>query len=710
MRELRYLACALTVGAISSFLACSSSKNDDTADAGTSSGTSGTTSDGGNEAGSSSGTSGGDTDGGDAGDAGDGRDAGQSVSDAKLTFTGEGAKAIPLDSAYKPANIDGVPPFSSASLRILVGNDGADSVTVDTIVITGQNGTLDGEWRVSKPGSTGGDAFSLDNTAIAAGEQAEFGLFFFPYASGPRAAKVTVKLKDGTSASFIVDGRGRDNLEISTKVTRGFERVWESTADGQIATGGIVNDESDGIVYNANLRQVLDTFSRDPALVHTKADGTNAWAKVWNEPYLQESPAPDQNNETGGSADAIANGGDGHVYVVASRAVEKSNSIPGSFQALVYKANIASGAIAWAKGFRNSTFASPNDGENVTWRGAMGFAVDASLPDRVLAVGYTGSPSTILLLASSKSDGSLIYSRRININNDGLADRGFTIRTDAGGNGYIGGDENGRALLVHLTGLDTTTPVLDWARDVGTGTGSSINSLALASNGDALCSVFVGGADRDFVAARISTTGAKVWAKTWESGNDGDRNSSRVVRLRGNTLFAGGNIAVQAADTTTGDGFFLGVDADTGAYKVASLYYTGKTVTTISAHIVKGFAFKDTDVFALLDGTPGAQNANHYWGFWYQAPNDTLVLPVGDGSERLKDYPAVAPVAVTSAKLDFLQKDNADSGGQHEGTAHAIDTTPIWKDVPASVSFADAHGFEAAPKNHTLLTKQKIAD
>lgn len=694
--NIRHIAVGLIgIGAITASVACDPTTNNGAG--GASSSTQGA---GGNDVGGNGGNGG-----------GTGGTGGQ-VSTAKISFTGEGAKAIPLDSMYQPLNIDGIPPFSTASLRILVGNDSASEVTVETIKITPEGDTFAEEWRVSEPGSTGGNPFSLDGAKIKAGEQAEFGLFFWAFASGPRRSRVDVKLTDGTSAGFIIDGRGRDNFALSPKVTQTYERVWSGTDKSQIATGGVTGDGADGIVYNANVRELLDLYSRDLALSHVNADGTQAWAKIWNEQYLQESPAPDQNNETGGGADAIAYGGDGHVYVVGSRSVTNANSIPGSFQALVYKANVSTGALAWARGFRNSTFADPDLGDNVSWRGAMGFAVDASLPDRVIAVGYTGSPSVILLLALSKTDGSLIYSRRININDDGAADRAFTVRVDANGDGYIGGDQASRSLLIRLTDLDTTTPVLTWARDVIGAIGTQINSLALADNGDAIASVFVGGAQRDLVVARISKTGDKVWAKSWDSKNFGPNNTSRVVRTRGGTTFIGGNIAIETADTTRGDGFVMALDSGTGAYKYAAIYYSGKTITTISQHLVKGFVFSGTDdVFSLIDGTPGSGNTDHYWGLWYQAPNDKLELPAGDGAERLVDYPAVSPTPVTSALLTYLQKDNADSGGMHEGVAHVIDTVPIWVDAPTDlVKFTDAKGYEQGPKNHVLLTKTKIAD
>lgn len=49
--------------------------------------------------------------------------------------------------------------------------------------------------------------------------------------------------------------------------------------------------------------------------------------------------------------------------------------------------------------------------------------------------------------------------------------------------------------------------------------------------------------------------------------------------------------ALAAADTTRGDGFFMGLDVETGAYKLASFYYTGKGIGVIAQHLVKRFVF-----------------------------------------------------------------------------------------------------------------------
>jgi hypothetical protein len=623
-------------------------------------------------------------------DGGDG-DSGSKRAPVALTFLGEGASAIDSATPYAPTAVGGVPPFSSAALRIGLRNDEAAPVTIQSILIepVQAGGALPDEYAISAPGSTARQPFSLDGTTLAAGAATEFGLHFIAYASGPRKAKVIVVTTDDREASFIVEGRGRDNLVLSPNVSAPLERVL-GRAKADFKVSGLATDGAGGVVVSTNANEVLDLYSRDVTVIGMAADGTQRWAKIWNESYQQESPDPGQNSESGGSADAIDYGGDGHVYVSARRSLSSTNN---AFQALVMKVDVASGSLAWAKGFTNGSKVDPDPAQS-----EQPYGVDASLADRVLVTGESGgNDQRLLLLALSKADGSKIFGAEIKIAS-GYTDRGYTIRSDSAGNGYIGGISAGHSVLVRLSGLNGSAPAVVWVRDLGMSTGSNVNSLVLADNGDAIVSLDHRGAITKFAAARIKTDGTLAWAKTWDGGNDGDRNNTYVVRLNAGTVYVGGRIAVQAADTTHGDGFLLGLDAATGAYKFGALYYTGKGSETIAQHRVKGLVFSGNDVFGLTHGTTVQNNSDHYWGYWYQAPNDHLELPAGNGAERLVDYPLnlTAPPAAIEG-LSTLAN----------GEVHAIDTSAIWKDFPSSGTFwGDPHGYEGeTPQDHPLVSK-----
>jgi hypothetical protein len=635
------------------------------------------------------------------------------ANDAEIKFYGEGAKEIPKGDEYKQTNLDGIPPFSSGIARITIANAGGAALTIKNVEVTPLGDTREGEWAESKPGSTNYTPFELKDTTLQAGESAETGLFFQPYASGDRSMRITVHTTDGKQAWFDVYGRGRDNLVLSTKVTSKLERVWSGNNKSQFRPGGAVSDGADGVVLSGNVDELLDGFNPDLVLSRVSADGSQAWAKTWHESYHQKVPEP--NKETGGSADAIATDSDGFVYVGASRSVDSANSEPAAFQALVYKVKASDGTMAWARGIRNGTKPTPENPENVAWRGAMGYAIDASLSDRVVVTGYTGSPPKMLLAALKKTDGSMIYSRILDVDAKGAANNGYTIRIGADGAGYVGGNGDGRAVLARFTALDTDDPQLAWVEKIGTGIGSRVQSIELTDSGDALAALFIGGANRSFVGMRIKTDGTKAWAKTWDGGNSGGNNNAWVVRRKGTTAFFGGNIAAAAADTTGGDGFLLGLDTETGAYKVGSMYYTGKTTTTIAKHAIKGIVFAGSDLFSVFDATTVQNNTNHYWGFWYQPPTEKLDLPLEgkDGSERLADFVAVSPVKVDVSTFTRLQElnDGTLGGAGYEATSFEIDTADIWKDVPTDmVDFQDPHGYDRNPINHFLVTKVTVED
>ncbi|MFO0676540.1 MAG: hypothetical protein U0169_08400 [Polyangiaceae bacterium] len=628
-------------------------------------------------------------------DGADGRDAHDAAKrpPAALKFLGEGAAVIDPTAPYSPTAIGGVPPFSTAALRVTVTNDEMAPVTIRTLLVepmavTGGGGvTLPDEFAVSVPGSTTRKPFSLDGKVLAAGEGAEFGLHFLAYASGPRKARVVVVTSDDREASFVVEGRGRDNLAFSPNVAAPMERVLGRTkADFKVT--GLASDGAGGVVYATNANEVLDMFSRDVVVAGVAGDGSQRWAKIWNESYQQESPDPGQNSESGGCADAIDYGGDGHVYVSARRSLASTNN---AFQALVMKVKASDGSLAWAKGFTNGTKVDPDPGQS-----EQPYGIDASLSDRVLVTGESGgNDQELLLLAVSKTDGSTIFATSIKVAS-GYTDRGYTIRTDAAGNGYIGGISAGRAVLVRLSGLNGTTPAVTWVRDLGMGIGSNVNSLVLADNGDAIVSLDHRGAITKFAAARIKSDGSLGWAKTWDSGVDGDRNNTYFVRRNAGTVYVGGRIAVQAADTTHGDGFLLGLDATSGAYKFGALYYSGKGTERIAQHRVKGLVFSGSDVFGLTHGTTVQNNSNQYWGFWYQAPNDRLELPAGNGGQarglsahpRGSDLPDQGLTTLTN------------------GRVHPIDTSAIWKDLPTGTFWGEPRGYEGeTPQDHPLVSK-----
>jgi hypothetical protein len=628
------------------------------------------------------------------------------VQSASITFYGEGAVEIPDGSTYSPPFLDGIAPSSTGVVTVTIANGGSTDLTIESIEILRAEGVVLEEIRQSKPGATKFEAATLDGAALPAGGKVSLGLFFWPFQAGPRTAEIVVHTSDGEQGSFVFEGRGRDNLVFSPTVSMSLERVWGAVGKAQLRPGGGVSDGEGGVVLSGNVDELYDKFNPDLVLSRMKPDGTLAWAKTWSEPYHQKVPEP--NKETGGSADAIAYGEDGHVYVGASRSTDSSNSEATSFQALVYKVKAADGSLAWAKGLRNTDVAQ-------AWAGTMGYAIDASLPDRVIVAGYSGSTPQWFLAALKKDDGSLLYSRILDVAGGGLASKVLSIRVAADGTGYLGGDSDGRAAIGRLTGLDGASPSLDWVAYAGTGIGSRIESLDLAEDGSALAAVFIGGADRDFVGARIKTDGSLAWAKWWDSGNHGANNVARLARRRGSTVFFGGKIAVQAADTTSGDGFVLALDVETGDYKTGGMFYGGKTTTTVAQHLVKGLVFQGNDVFTVIDGTPGSNNTDHYWGFWYQPPTEKLELPLdGDGSERLKDYPAVAITKIADRKLTPLLKSASVVGDPgYEVTVFEIPTAKdeIWKDVSsADAVLVDSRAYEHGAINHFLLQKLTIND
>ena len=121
-------------------------------------------------------------------------------------------------------------------------------------------------------------------------------------------------------------------------------------------------------------------------------------------------------------------------------------------------------------------------------------------------------------------------------------------------------------------------------------------------------------------------------------------------------------------DTQGGDGFLLSLDPATGSYDWGSFYYGGKGAEELEADFVTGLVSTSSGLYALHQNTPGPNNHAHFWGRWYQANDDTLDFPGGDGSMRLADYELTtfsngAKSVWAHASIDGHPAESQQSGG-----------------------------------------------
>lgn len=579
--------------------------------------------------------------GGAGGNAAGGNGTGGAVAIPGVMVYGFNAEALPPGSTYADMTADGIPPFSYSRHSLTLKNEGAADLAVDGFAIAMDPPGIDGEWRVVDPKISQPTDLGQVNATVAPGKGLDFDLYFYPFASGPRSA--TVKITVGANHdvySFTTKGRGRDNAELSPDVKSTVETLWgDPKGDG--VTSGMATDGAGAAFVSMNVTQWLDGFSNDIGVAGIKKDGSLGWAKTWHEDFDQRSPDPGQNGESGGSADSIAYGAEGGVYVVGRRSQSAANSV---FQTFLLRANGATGALDWARGWTPENTPVPSMAKH----SSQGYAVSAALADRVLVTGESGS-GKLQLVALSKADGSLVWNREIDVA-VGSNDRGHAIAADANGNAYIGGLTNGRGLLLRVTGCNTADPKLAWVRKLDMGIGSNINSLAIdPASGDVLASLDRRGATTQFSVARVTAAGDVLWAKTWDDQNSGDNNNTYVVRVNGGEVLVGGRIAFTPFDTQYGEGFLLGLDLADGAYKFGSFYYTGKGAEEMTEHRVKGIATELGQLRVAAQSYTNGLDMDHYWGFWYQAPDYTLELPAGTGALRLADYAlAAADVTATS--------------------------------------------------------------
>ncbi|MBK8696224.1 MAG: hypothetical protein IPN17_29160 [Deltaproteobacteria bacterium] len=584
--------------------------------------------------------------------------------------------------SFMPFTSDGIPPYSFSTHRFTIRNLSGAAVVINRVVVTPGTGSRSGEWVLNQPGSTTRVVYDVNNRSVPAMMGTEFGLHFVPVASGPRTATVTVTYNTSRSYTFTIQGRGRDNAVISPNLTVATERTYGRRTQSSLI-GAAAADSGGNLYFSQNVTQWSDNFSSNIALARMNTDGTLAWQREWNEQFMQRQPDPGQNAEAGGGGNSVAMGPDGSLFFVGNRSLASTNN---TFQGLVARVDPATGNMLWARGILRGTTPSPS----LANQGVEAYAVDATLADRVIVAGAAGNGG-ILLAALSKTDGSLLWGRQLQLTTNGMQSRAHSLAVDAMGNGYLGGftGDAGTATLIRVTGLNSTAPAVAWSKTVGIGRGGNINHLALDGAGGVVASLDYRGATTQLGVARFSSTGAVLWGRIWDAMNSGDNNNSYAVSVSGASVYLGGRVAIAPFDTTAGEGFAMRVGLADGAWQWGAFYYTGKTTTTISEHRVKAIIPTASGLLVLAQGFPGMNNENHYSGLWYQTTNEGTMFPSGTGSMRLANAVTAGMLMVTDRPavslepLLFVQS----ATQMHPGTAHVINTSMIWGAPPADVTF-----------------------
>jgi hypothetical protein len=626
---------------------------------------------------------------------GGGGDGGNEAADVQQDGPGDAAATGPLVLSHAgktigsgatynvPDNNDpassNVALFSSQMDLMSLTNESGGDVTIAAITLTVAQGTLPEEFSLGDAASLKEEPLVLADQVVAAAGTFDFYIRFFPLFSGERAATLAIDYSapDGQhSIEVHVTGSGRpsDNALPFSGGTVALSKVLGSTGTDEQATG-LAGDAQGNTYFLVQTKEVpgYDGFYYDLVIGRINADGSKGWFKIYSRSNAWEwSPDPGQNDETGGSPNAIVMAADGFLYVAGAMSAGNTNN---DTAAHVMKMDPKDGKILWDKVWRPEW----TDGSFLDRMGAVGYAVAVG-GGRVFvtgnsgdgnAAGTLGSGSSVLLLALDAADGKLLFHQDVDVA-VGSNDRGHAVVADAAGaNVWVGGLTNGRGLLMKFTKTDTAAPEIAWAEKLDMGTGSNVYGLDL-DGGDVVLALDRRGATTLFSVARVSgSDGSITWAKTYDA-NAGDSNNCNVVRVFGDYVYAGGRIGFSVMDAQMGDGFVLRLKKADGTLDWAGAYYTGKSPNQIEEHRVKGIFVAGNAMYVagqVYTGSTGDE-FYRYDGLWY------------GGLGSLSEYAELTPAAI--GDYNAYEPTN----GAVKDTADVCPAT--FDDLPAALVFLDA--------------------
>ena len=573
--------------------------------------------------------------------------------DGPIGVTAEG-EVIPNGGTYcTPMNTctNTVPLFSEQRTMMTIRNDGGADVTLVSVSLEEWADNEDEEWTLIDTELVP-SPLDVDGTVLAAGAGVDFYPRFYPVQSGERGCTVTIET-DGGIFSFDITGLGAYDAYFFDGGETQFEKLLGGTSSDELA-GGMVVDGMGNAIFTANVSEVIDTFTPDILVGSMSPSGSLNWAYIWNGPYRDTSTDPGQNSETGGGADSIAVDDDGYVYVVGATSPTNYNS---TFWSLILKIDANDGSLVWEKVW------SPGGEVSIASDSSMFYGVDV-VDGLVYATGTAHGEADVSLVVFDADSGSIVSQSTFDPNPT-YNDRGYTVRADGSGNAFIGGNGAGDAFLMHLEGVASANPTVDWVKDVGLGTGGNINSMDLDSSGNAYVAMDIRGALTTFALGKVSASGSLEWARAYAASAN-DKNNIHVVRVDSGSVYAGGRIGLDLVDAQMGDGMILKLGFD-GSEQWSGFYFNGTGPDEISEHRVKGMAVSGGALYLLTQVYTGTANGDRYWGYWY------------DGTGELQDLTV------------NLSSGSASETDCHEG--EAFDASPYrngWSELPGSVVWQDA--------------------
>lgn len=570
--------------------------------------------------------------------------------------------------------------FSQQKDLMTVTNESDAELVLNYIRIEVKPGTEEEEYSLIDGDTLTDEPLEMADHTLPAGERFDFYMKIYPVYSGERAATLTIAYTvDGEMHEYVVNvtgwGRPSDNGTKFTGAELSLHKLLGHISTDEQVTGMVADQAGNSYVLaQSKVIPGYDGFYYDLVIGKVTPDGELAWAKIYSRKSAWEwAPDPGQNDETGGSPNAIAIDDDGFVYIATSMSNANTNN---NNSAHVMKLDPADGAILWDVIWRPEW----TTGSFLDRMACNGYAVDVAA-DYVFVAGSTGdgnangtlgSNSSIMLLGLNKADGTVLFQEAVDVA-AGYNDRGYAVGAeDDGASVYVGGLTNGRGLLLKFTGTNTDAPEVAWVKKLDMGTGSNVYGMDVEGT-DVYLALDRRGAATFFSFAKVNgTDGSVTWAKTYV-GNNGDSNNCNVVKVAGDHVYAGGRVGISQFDAQMGDGLIVRVAKADGAFDWAGIYFTGKGPNEIAEHRIKGIAIVGEELMIagqIYTGSVGGE-MYRYDGYWY------------DNVSEVADFPEL--VAADIADFDAYTCVNGEAlavADVHEEVAY--------DDLPDVVSWGDA--------------------